>query len=68
MSEWLKPESPVSEKILLPIIRNSRLKERNLLDYGYVEEVIRAHGQGVEENFRLWNLITLSLWYDYWFK
>jgi asparagine synthase (glutamine-hydrolysing) len=67
MSEWMKPTSPTSEK-LLGIIRNSKLKERGLLDYGYVEKLIKAHADGVEHNFRLWNLITLSLWYDYWFK
>ena len=67
MSEWLKPSSPTSE-MLLSIIHNSKLKERNFLDYNYVKKLISAHAKGVEHNFRLWNLITLSLWYDYWFK
>lgn len=66
MSEWLKPESPVAEH-LLGIIRNSKLKEHNLLDYNYVEKIIQSHAQGAEQSFRIWNLITLSLWYDKWF-
>lgn len=68
MSEWLKPESKISEK-LLNIVRNSKIKERNFFNGDYVEKLISAHqNKGVENNFRIWNLITLSLWYDYWFK
>lgn len=68
MSEWLKPENPMSKK-LLEIIFNSKLRERNILNYDYIEKLVYAHQyQGVEHNFRIWNLITLSLWYDYWFK
>ncbi|MBI4159837.1 asparagine synthase (glutamine-hydrolyzing) [Candidatus Wolfebacteria bacterium] len=67
MSEWFKPNSPV-EKRLTGIIRNSKLRERNILNYSYIERLINAHQvRGVEHNFRLWNLVTLSLWYDYWF-
>ncbi len=67
MSEWLKPESKISGR-LLDIIRNSKLRERKILNYDYVEKLISSHHRGVENNFRIWNLITLSLWYDYWFK
>jgi len=66
ISEWLK-KPPISE-YLINIIRNSKIKERNFFDYAYIEKIIFAHQkQGVEHNFRIWNLITLSLWYDYWF-
>ncbi len=68
MSEWLKPGSSV-EKHLINIIRNSKMRERGILNYNFIDKIIHAHqNQGVEHNFRIWNLITLSLWYDYWFK
>lgn len=67
MSEWLKSPSPTSD-MLMSVIRNSKIKERNYLNYDYVEQLHTAHNKGVEQNFRLWNLITLSLWYDHWFK
>lgn len=68
MSEWLKPNSATSKQ-LTDIIFNSKLKERNLLNYDYVQKLIYSHQyQNTEHNFRIWNLITLSLWYDYWFK
>lgn len=67
MSEWLRPSSPLSS-LLLDRIRHSKLRARGILNYDYVERLIRAHQhQGVEHNFRIWNLVTLSLWYDYWF-
>ena len=68
MSEWLKPESKVGEK-LINIIYSSKLRERDILDYGWIKELVNSHqNKGVEHNFRIWNLVTLSLWYDYWFK
>lgn len=68
ISEWLRAESPIREK-LINIIKNSELKERNILNYDYVGKLIYAHQhQKAEHSFRIWNLITLSLWYDYWFK
>jgi len=68
MSEWLKPNSPISNR-LIQIILSSKLKERKIFDYDYIKKLIYSHQhQKVEQNFRLWNLITLSLWYDYWFQ
>ncbi|MBI2514583.1 asparagine synthase (glutamine-hydrolyzing) [Candidatus Wolfebacteria bacterium] len=68
MSEWFKPNSRM-EKRLISIIRASKLRERGILNYDFVERLINAHQyQNVEHNFRLWNLVTLSLWYDYWFS
>ncbi len=67
MSEWLKPDSKIS-KYMTDIIMNSKLRERGIFNYDYIEKLISAHQhQSVEHNFRIWNLITLSLWYDYWF-
>lgn len=68
MSEWLKPKSATSKQLINTIL-NSKLKERNLLNYDYVQKLIYSHQyQNTENNFRIWNLITLSLWHDYWFK
>ncbi|HDY73042.1 MAG TPA: asparagine synthase (glutamine-hydrolyzing) [Candidatus Jorgensenbacteria bacterium] len=68
MNEWLKLSSPVSKEIL-GYISKSRIKERNILNYEYIEKMIASDRyQDNAHIFRLWNLITLSLWYDYWFK
>lgn len=67
MSEWLKPESAVSKE-LINVIYNSKIKERSIFNYKFIDQLIHSHQrQGVEHNFRIWNLIALSLWYDYWF-
>jgi len=67
VSEWLKNEK--TGKQLLNIIYNSKLKERNILNYDNINEILNLHRPGEKDHsFRLWNLITLSLWYDYWFK
>lgn len=68
MSEWFKKGSPI-ERHLVNTIKNSKLRERNILNYEYVNILLTEHQtQGVDNNFRLWNLVTLSLWYDHWFK
>lgn len=65
--EWLKPEYEIS-KVLIGAIFNSKLRERELLNYDYVRYLVEAHQTNkADHNFRLWNLITLSLWYDEWF-
>jgi len=45
----------------------SKLRERNLFDYTFVEEMLGQHltrrkDRGVE----LWTLMNVSAWYDYW--
>ncbi len=66
-SEWLKPGNPISKE-LTDIIFNSKLREGNILNYDYINEIIRAHQkQNIDQNFKIWTLITLSIWYDYWF-
>jgi len=65
-SEWMRKESPISND-LVNIIRNSKIKELNIFDYTYIEKLITDHQNNLDENsFKLWNLITLSLWYDKW--
>jgi asparagine synthase (glutamine-hydrolysing) len=67
MNEWLKPHTPTGHYLSQKIF-NSKLKELNILNYNYVRDLIRAncyHNNG--HIFRIWNLIMLSVWYDYWF-
>lgn len=65
ISEWLRNKETAKE--FTDVIFNSKLKERGILNYGYVRDLIESHQSGkVDHNFRIWNLITLSLWYDYW--
>ncbi|MDP3974687.1 MAG: asparagine synthase (glutamine-hydrolyzing) [Candidatus Jorgensenbacteria bacterium] len=67
IGEWLKPEYEISKE-LIGTIFNSKLKERGLLNYDYVRYLVDAHQKNkADHNFRLWNLVTLSLWYDRWF-
>jgi len=64
---WLR-NTEGAGKTLADIIFNSKLKERGLLNYNYAGSLLAAHRRGTsDEGFRLWNLITLSLWYDWWF-
>lgn len=68
IGEWLKPENKIS-KGLTDVIFNSKLRERNVLNYENVKKIIHAHQHGdADQNFRIWTLITLSLWYDRWFS
>lgn len=67
IGEWLKPENPISQE-LTDIIFNSKIRERNILNYDYIKEVMYAHQhKNVDKHFKIWTLVTLSLWYDYWF-
>jgi asparagine synthase (glutamine-hydrolysing) len=68
IAEWLRSNSPLSKR-MSGIIMNSKLRERNILDYDRAEELISSHRKGRgDRSFKLWNLITLSLWYDRWFE
>jgi asparagine synthase (glutamine-hydrolysing) len=63
IKEWLKPqqENDISYK-LLNIIRNSKLKDLGILNYKYIEQMIKSHQHGNRDySLKLYNLITLSL-------
>lgn len=48
-------------------VLGSRLRERGFLNYDFIEDIFRAHLSGkADHSFQLWNLLNLSLWYDYW--
>ena len=66
ISEWLRGKD--TSKEFIDIIMKSKLRDRGILNYDYIEKLIAAHQTGrVDHNFRIWNLVTLSVWYDYWF-
>ncbi|MEK7464415.1 MAG: asparagine synthase (glutamine-hydrolyzing) [Patescibacteria group bacterium] len=68
IGEWLKPGNPISKE-LTDIIFNSNLRKQDILNYEYVKKIIHDHQhRNTDNGFKIWNLITLSLWYDYWFK
>ena len=66
INEWLRSSSPVSNQ-LTQIIFDSKIRERGWLEEDRVKKLIAEHQAGkTDHSFRIWNLITLSLWYDYW--
>ena len=66
--EWLKSDSPLSKE-MEDIVMNSGLRKRNIFDYSHIREIFSANRRRkADQSFKIWNLITLSLWYDRWFK
>lgn len=66
VKEWLKDKESAAP--FLDIVRNSRIHERNIFNRDGIERLFNAHQLGADDhNFRIWNLVTLSLWYDKWF-
>lgn len=65
LKEWLR--NPATAKECTDIIFNSKIRERNFFDYDSAQALISAHQRGKADNtFRIWTLVTLSLWYDRW--
>jgi hypothetical protein len=64
MEEWLRgPFGAVAHAT----VRGSRLRERELLDYALVDRLFAAHRAGHGDwSKHLWNLYTISTWYDHW--
>ncbi|MFB6212776.1 MAG: asparagine synthase (glutamine-hydrolyzing) [Candidatus Magasanikbacteria bacterium] len=67
VSEWFSQEDKM-KKIKGKIFQSS-LRERNLFDYEYIEELLKNHLESrIDNNFKIWNLLSLSLWHDEWFN
>jgi asparagine synthase (glutamine-hydrolysing) len=46
---------------------NSKMRERDLLDYAFVARMLEEHRQQKNDwGFHLWALLNLSLWYEQW--
>ena len=66
VSEWLKEDKEIQDK-LFNIIKNSKIHKLGIFNYSYINQLISDHQANRRDNsFKLWNLITLSLWYDNW--
>lgn len=51
------------------VILNSKIRNRNFFNYGYIKNLIDTHKSGRTDNsFLLWNLFNLSLWYERWIE
>ncbi len=65
LAEWLRHRETAAP--FLRAINGSALREERMLDYEYVKRLADVHRSGkFDHNFRIWNLVTLSLWYDRW--
>lgn len=64
VAEWLN----TALKSELPnLLWNSKIWDANILNKAEAEKLVSAHQAGRGDlSFRIWNLITLSLWYDRW--
>lgn len=50
-------------------VMNSRMRERGFINYDRVRELFALHKSGKGNySFQLWNLVNLTLWYDYWIE
>jgi asparagine synthase (glutamine-hydrolysing) len=55
------------EQYARTVIENSRLRERNLLDYQRIEAMFGQHLAGqADHGVRIWILMNLCAWYDHW--
>jgi asparagine synthase (glutamine-hydrolysing) len=47
----------------------SSLRQRELLDYNFIRQILNDHrSRRVNNSFFLWSLLNLSLWYDQWIE
>ncbi|PIQ78699.1 asparagine synthase (glutamine-hydrolyzing) [Candidatus Peregrinibacteria bacterium CG11_big_fil_rev_8_21_14_0_20_46_8] len=64
IQEWLN--GPL-RKELPEILWRSKIWDANLFNREAVEALVRNHQEGrAEASFKIWNLITLALWWDEW--
>jgi asparagine synthase (glutamine-hydrolysing) len=66
VEEWLR--NATTGKTLRDKVFGSSLKTAGLLNYEVIEKLWRRHEFGENHTFRLMTIISLSLWYDYWFS
>ncbi|HEY8203734.1 MAG TPA: asparagine synthase C-terminal domain-containing protein, partial [Pyrinomonadaceae bacterium] len=64
--EWFR--GPRGED-LVQLVMNSRIRERDLFDYKFVERLVDQHRREQNDwSAHLWCLLNLSVWYDRWIK
>jgi len=66
VSQWLRENEGVRNKII-SIIKNSKIQKLDLFNDEYINKLFEDHLSKKRDNsFKIWNLTTLSLWYDHW--
>lgn len=64
VTEWLKT---ALRDELPKILWKSKIWEADLFDRKAVEKLVNDHQNGkVDASFRIWNLVTLAIWFDRW--
>ncbi len=64
MEEWLRGPFGATAHVA---VRSSGLRDQGLFDYRLVDRLFSAHRAGRGDwSKHLWNLFTLSVWYDRW--
>jgi asparagine synthase (glutamine-hydrolysing) len=64
MAEWLRGSFGAEAE---DAVARSGLRDRGLLDYDVIRELFAAHRAGRGDwSKHLWNLYTVSVWYDRW--
>lgn len=66
VKEWFKGELG---KYMINTINTSKLKELDIFDYSFIDNMIKNQLKGKSDNSaRLWSLYNLSEWYKFWFN
>ncbi|MBI2453748.1 asparagine synthase C-terminal domain-containing protein [Candidatus Peregrinibacteria bacterium] len=64
LAEWLRTEL---RSELPAVLWRSKIWKANLLDRTVAERLVTDHQSGrVDASFKIWNLLTLGLWFDEW--
>ena len=66
VNEWLRNEwSKFAEKRIL----DSTLVQQDVLRHDYIKSLIDQHRhRSIDAGQNIWNLLNLTLWYDYWIE
>jgi len=65
IAEWLR-KGKIADQ-LIQTLWKSKMWEEDIFNRAAVEKLIAAHqNRPVDASFRIWNLITLGLWFDRW--
>jgi asparagine synthase (glutamine-hydrolysing) len=64
VSEWFR--GPLGDQLERQLA-SGEINELGYLDQGTIRDVLHLHRSGrAERSFQLWNVLNLSVWFDYW--
>lgn len=67
MNAWFKSSAPIAKTLHNELLASPLIKQ-GLINERYVRTIINAHQKSnADYSFQLWNILTLSRWYGYWF-